>query len=87
MRLLSKVDSCLWDSTLEAETLSSFTLVEDAAARALAQHEGRLWLNGLTSLSERAAQALADHEGDLDLNGLTSLSDSPGHVALAVKAL
>lgn len=60
----------------EAETLSSFTLVEDAAAQALAQHEGRLWLNGLTSLSERAAQALADHEGDLDLNGLTCLSDA-----------
>jgi len=59
----------------EVETFS-FTLIEDAAAQALAQHEGRLSLSGLTSLSERAAKALADHEGDLDLHGVASLSDA-----------
>ena len=59
----------------KVETLSSFTLIADAAAEALAQHGGDLWLTGLTSLSERAAQALAEHEGNLDFIGLTSLSD------------
>jgi hypothetical protein len=46
--------------------LNSFTEIEDAAAEALAKHQGALSLNGLTSLSDKAAEALAKCE-DLDL--------------------
>jgi len=70
--------------------LDAFTSIDDAAAQALAQHEGdllldeqlrlalkeSLLLNGLTSLSDAAAKALAQYEGDLSLDGLTSLSDA-----------
>jgi hypothetical protein len=46
-----------------------------AIAKALAQHKGRLYLNGLTTLSDEAAKALAQREGELYLDGLTTLSD------------
>ena len=49
----------------------------------MAKHEGRLYLNGLTTLSEKAAEALAKHEGDLSLGGLTTLS---AEAAAALKA-
>ena len=68
--------------------LNGLTSLSDGAAQALSQHKGGLLgLNGLTILSDGAAQALSQHKGNLRLEGLTSLSDSPGHVALAVKAL
>jgi len=69
----------------DTEDLEKFTSIDDAAAQALAQCKGRLYLPGLTSLSAAAAQALAQHKGDLDLegnegalslSGLTSLSDA-----------
>ena len=44
-------------------------------AKALAQREGKLSLNGLTTLSDEAAKALARHAGDLGLSGLTTLSN------------
>jgi hypothetical protein len=56
--------------------LQTFTSTSDAAAQALAQHNGDLNLEGLTSLSDEAAQALAQHKGKLYLSGLTSLSDA-----------
>ena len=56
--------------------LSLFTSVEDAAAEALAKHDGGLGLGGLTSLSDAQAEALAKHDGVLGLGGLTSLSDA-----------
>jgi len=56
--------------------LDTFTSIDDAAAQALAKHEGNLSLDGLTSLSDAALQALAQHKGSLYLNGLTSLSDA-----------
>ena len=52
--------------------LWEFTSIEDAAAQALAQHKGDLYLSGLTSLSDAAAQALAQYEGTLSLDGLKS---------------
>jgi len=58
------------------ENLMEYTSLDDAAAQALAQHDGYLDLGGLTSLSDAAAQALAQHKGDLSLDGLTSLSDA-----------
>ncbi|MFM9117280.1 MAG: DUF1588 domain-containing protein, partial [Planctomycetota bacterium] len=43
---------------------------------AIARHNGRLSLGGLTTLSSSAAKALAGHQGDwLLLDGLTTLSD------------
>lgn len=42
-----------------------FTGIEDAAAQALAQHNGDLELSGLTILSEASAEALSHHEGRL----------------------
>ena len=56
--------------------IEEFTSISDAAAEALAQHEGDLSLDGLTSLSDAAAEALAKHKGLLFLDGLTSLSDA-----------
>ena len=56
--------------------LSGLTSLSDAAAQALAQHEGCLELSGLMSLSDAAAQALAEHKENLWLSGLTSLSDA-----------
>jgi len=56
--------------------LMEYTSMDDAAAQALAQHKGYLYLSGLTSLSDAAAQALAQHQGGLYLNGLTSLSEA-----------
>ena len=56
-------------------SLESLELLSDAAAEALAKHEGDLSLDGLTSLSDSAAESLAKLEGDLSLKGLTSLSD------------
>jgi len=58
------------------ENLMEYTSMDDAAAQALAQHEGDLGLSGLTSLSDAAAQALAQHKGGLYLDGLTNLSDA-----------
>jgi len=49
-----------------------YSAITDGAAQALAEHEGELYLNGLTSLSAEAAQALAKHKGDLYLYGLTN---------------
>ena len=43
-----------------AATIPSSSLSDAAAG--LANHEGRLWLNGLTTLSDAAAEALASHE-------------------------
>jgi len=61
----------------EEGDLDAFTSIDAAAAQALAQHKGTLWLYGLTSLSDAAAQALAKHKGgNLSLGGLTSLSDA-----------
>jgi hypothetical protein len=45
------------------------------AAETLAEHEGNLLLNGLTTISAEAAEALAKHWGYLSLDGLTTLSD------------
>jgi len=49
--------------------LNDYTSIDDAAAQALAQHKGKLYLKGLTSLSDAAAQALAQHKGNLYLDG------------------
>jgi len=68
-------------ATPDSMDFSGFTSIDDAAAKALAQHKGELSLGGLTSLSDAAAKALAQHKGYLSLGGLTSLSD------VAAKAL
>ena len=47
---------------------SHFTSIEDAAAQALSQHQGWLYLAYLTSLSDKAAEALAQHKGVLNLS-------------------
>ena len=61
----------------DAVDLREFNSIADAAAEALAEHEGSLRLTGLTTLSDAAlAEALAKHEGDLYLSGLTTLSDA-----------
>jgi len=52
-------------------------------AEALAEHEGNLILNGLTTLSAEVAEALGQHKGRLSLNGLTTFS---GEVAKALAA-
>lgn len=44
-------------------------------AKAFAQHEGLLLLDGLTMISDEVAIALAQHEGQLFLDGLTTISD------------
>ena len=44
--------------------------------KALARHEGELFLDDLTSLSDAAAAALGGHKGWLYLDGLTGLSDA-----------
>ena len=36
----------------DAVDLSEFNSIADAAAEALAKHEGNLWLSGLTTLSD-----------------------------------
>jgi len=54
--------------------LRRFTSINDAAAQALAGHEGRLFLDGLAELSVEIATALSAHEGSLWLTGLTELS-------------
>ena len=60
-----------------SSNLSQYTSIEDAAAEALAKHNGYLLsLNGLTELSETASEALAKFQGNLGLNGLASLSDA-----------
>lgn len=51
-------------------------MLSEAAAKALAEHQGSLFLDGLTTLSDAAATALAQHQGDLALNGLTTVSDT-----------
>jgi len=52
-----------------------FEILDDAAARALAEYRGDLYLNGLTQLSDAAVNALAAHGNYLSLNGLMRLSD------------
>lgn len=54
--------------------LSTFTQIEDAAAKALASYKGDIALSGLTNLSDASAEALSKREGGLRLNGLTTLS-------------
>jgi hypothetical protein len=46
------------------------------AAKALAQHKGDLYLDGLTTLPLPLAKALADIEGALYLSGVTEISDA-----------
>jgi len=64
----------------EGFSIREFTQIEDGAAEALANHDGYLDLDGLTSLSDSPghialAEKLAKQEGGLSLDGLTSLSD------------
>jgi hypothetical protein len=72
-RILSQVEGKLDLAGLEyfAETPDHLALVEK-----LSQHDGDLYLAGLTELSDAAAESLSKHEGDLDLGSLTSLSDA-----------
>ena len=57
--------------------LGALTELTDAAADALATHQGgALDLGGLTELSDIAAEAFSRYQGDLNLNGLTALSDA-----------
>ena len=59
----------------ESLSLCGLKSIGDAAARALANHDGDLYLDALESLSEEAAQSLAEHKGVLSLGGIESLSD------------
>ena len=56
--------------------LSTFTSIQDEAAKVLAQHKRRLDLHGLKQLSDSAAQALSNHKGPIYLVNLTHLSDA-----------
>ncbi len=56
--------------------LSTFTSIEDEAAKVLAQHKGGLDLHGLKQLSDLAALALSKHQGPIYLVNLTHLSDA-----------
>jgi len=50
--------------------------ITDNAAESLSKHEGRLFLNGLTSLADNQAESLSKHKKWLGLDGLTSLTDN-----------
>lgn len=60
----------------ELKRLHEFTILDDAAAEALAKYKGILHLRGLKTLSDAAAEALARHEHGLNFNGLTTISDA-----------
>jgi len=59
-----------------AVELSTFTVLDDAAAQLLSKSDNYLSLNGLKDLSEGAAKSLAHFKGVLELNGLTDVSDA-----------
>jgi len=58
-------------SALDTNEIKNLT---EEQADALAQQEGDLYLDGLTTLSLKAAKALSNHGGYLSLNGLSTLS-------------
>lgn len=69
-----------WDGALPA-----LVTLPVETARALAQRDGNLALDGVATLSDAAATALAAHRGGtLSLNGLRQLSD-PAAAALAAR--
>jgi len=56
--------------------LDKFTDIEEMAAEVIAQHKGKLCLNGLKTLNDAVAHILAKHEGTLLLKSVTILSDT-----------
>jgi hypothetical protein len=71
------IEAVYGDNEFEYIYDDQFDTIDDAAAEALAKHEGELSLNGLTQLSDAAAKALAKHQGnDLFLDGLAQLGDA-----------
>jgi hypothetical protein len=56
--------------------LSTYTSIQDDAAKVLALHKRRLDLHGLKTLSDSAALALSKHKGPIYLVNVTHLSDS-----------
>lgn len=75
------------DGEIEFNCLSLNGLwhISPDVAKALAGHEGALFLDGVTTLSEEAARTLATREHTLSMNGLTSLSET-GSAALRANA-
>lgn len=54
--------------------LTGLKTLSAGAAESLAQHNGSLYLGGLTEISDEVAQALSKHQGSLGLSGLRTLS-------------
>lgn len=61
-------------------TLNGLTMISDAAAKSLGQHDGFLELNGLTNISDTAVKHLGVHKQRLRLNGLTFISDTAAEI-------
>jgi alpha-ketoglutarate-dependent taurine dioxygenase len=73
-RVLTKAIAEQFRENPDSVDLRDFELIEDAAAEALAEYKGDLWLR-VTTLSEAAAEALAIHEGHLSLDFVTTLPE------------
>ena len=56
-----------------------------ALAEKLANQNGDLFLDQITTLGDKAAMAISNHQGILSVKNLTNLDDSEGYVALAEK--
>ena len=60
----------------DIDDLGDFTAIDDDAAESLLEHQGELYLNGLTELSDAAARSLSGYGGHLGLPNLKMISRS-----------